>query len=160
VRKILLTILVGAGVSLAGGGLVAAAHANSTCSDAGGLPTASTSQVQVCVTKGPVQGTASASGDPATQQGYVVADGSPSNPGALGGYVGVDSGNGGEVVACSGQGTATSSGVPPKTLYSGEYQPDAGTPADGSGNNTVVAADGTVNLPAPVGAGGACDAHQ
>jgi hypothetical protein len=107
-----------------------------------------------------VQGTASASGDPATQQGYVVADGSPSNPGALGGYVGVDSANGGEVVACSGQATTTSSDTPPKTIASGEYQPGAGTPADGSGNNTVVSGDGTVNLPSPVGAGGACDAHQ
>ena len=156
-RRVVLMMLVGAGASLAAGGLVSAAQASSTCNNAGGLPTASTSQVQVCVTSGPVQGTASASGDPATQQGYVVADGSPSNTGPLGGYVGVDSDNGGEVVACSGQDTTSSD---TQTFNSGEYQPGAGTPADGSGNNTVVAGDGTVNLPAPLGAGGACDAHQ
>jgi hypothetical protein len=150
-------MLVGAGASLTAGGLVGAAHANSTCGNAGGLPTASTSLIQVCVTNGPVQGTASASGDPATQQGYVVVDGKPSNPGPLGGYVGVDSANGGEVVACSGQGTTTSG---TQTLYSGEYQPGAGTPSDGSGNNTVVSGDGAVNLPAPLGAGNGCDAHQ
>lgn len=156
-RKIVLMVLVGAGLSLTAGGLVGAAQASSTCNNAGGLPTASTSQVQVCVKQGPIQGTASASGDPATQQGYVVVDGSPTNPGPLGGYIGVDSGNGGEVVACSGQATTSSD---TQTFHSGEYQPGAGTPADGSGNNTVVAGDGTVNLPAPVGAGGPCDAHQ
>ena len=156
-RKLLTTALMAGGLSLSGV-FLAGADAVSSCKDPGGLPTAGTGGVQVCVTQGPVQGTATASGDPATQTGYVVADGSPSNQGPLGGYVGIDSDNGGEVVACSGQG-ATSDGNG-GTLHSGEYQPGAGTPADGSGNNQVVGSDGTVSLPAPLGAGGACDAHQ
>jgi len=157
VRKLIVTVLSAAALSMTGGWL-AAAHANSTCNDAGGLPTAGTGGVQVCVNQGPIQGTATASGDPAAQTGYVVVDGSPSNPGALGGYIGIDSDNGGEVVACSGQGATTDANG--NTLYSGDYQPGAGTPADGSGNNQVVGSNGTVSLPAPLGAGNGCDAHQ
>jgi hypothetical protein len=152
VRKLLVAALMAGGFSVSGG-FLAAAHANSTCDNAGGLPTVGASKSQVCITQGPVQGTLTASGDPAAQKGYVVADGSPSNPGALGGYVGVDSDNGGQVTACSGQ--AASGGN-----YSGEYQPGAGTPAGGAGNNTVVSGNGAVNLPAPLGPGGPCDAHQ
>ena len=155
-RKLLIAVLMAGGFSVTGG-FLAAAHATSTCNDAGGLPTVGTSKSQICVTSGPIQGTATAGGDATTQQGYAVVDGSPSNPGALGGYIGVDSDNSGQVVACSGQ-AATGPDSSGTTYHDGDYKAGAGTPADGSGNNTVISGSGTVNLPAPAGAGGPCDA--
>lgn len=134
-RKLLIAAVMAGGFLATGGAM--AAHATSTCSNSGGLPSASTSGAQVCITQGPVQGTVTAAGSATTQSGYVVADGNPANPGPLGGYAGVDSNNGGEVVACSGQSTG-----------SGEYD------AAGS-NNAVVTSGGAVTLP---GSGGPCDA--
>lgn len=102
-RKLFSTGLVAA---LASAGLVlgaaGAAHADSSCS-VGTTPVAAGafggSGAQVCINAGPVQGTVTATGDAASQTGYVVADGASANPGALSGYIGVDSTNG--VVGCS-----------------------------------------------------------
>lgn len=51
---------------------------------------------------GPVDGVVAAGGDPATQQGYIFADGNGSNADPLDGYVGATSGDGGLIGATDG----------------------------------------------------------
>lgn len=96
-RKLLITVFAGAALGVGGLVAVPGAQATSTCttgvSPAGTGGTGSVSTPLGCAT---------AHGDAATQSGYVVADGSPSNPGAGAGYIGFDSSDGGPtIVGCS-----------------------------------------------------------
>lgn len=52
-----------------------------------------TSSVTLCVKAGALNGSLTAAGDPASQTGYVVADGDSTNPDPFGGYIGVEGGN-------------------------------------------------------------------
>ncbi|HZT66431.1 MAG TPA: hypothetical protein VFA11_11635 [Acidimicrobiales bacterium] len=141
-RKILTSTLVGAvvvgGLALSAG----VAGANSSCGSAGVNPSytdaAGNSGVQVCTNGTPVQGTVTAAGSASTATGYVVADGSPSNSGALSGYIGADNKG---IVGCS----------------SGDYTPgatDSYTPASGQ-NNAILLFSNPTGAPAP-GSSGPC----
>jgi hypothetical protein len=111
VRKLIGSVMVGglvtAGFMLAG---VGAASANSTCAVGGPAGAYSDSSgnsgLQICLSAGPVSGTVTIAGNPnagnpAGSTGYIIADGAPTNPGALAGYIGVSSGDDAGVVGCS-----------------------------------------------------------
>jgi len=124
-RRFLVTALVAG--SLGGLGLLAApAYATSSCPTG---PTVTPSGTGGTATVGTPLGCATASGDAASQSGYVVVDGSSSNPGPLAGYVGVDGSDGGPtVVGCS----------------TGDYTPGAGTqyaPTGSAPGNNVIASE-------------------
>jgi hypothetical protein len=51
------------------------------------------SSLTVCVKTGALNGSLTAAGDPASQTGYILADGDSSNPDPFGGYIGVEGGN-------------------------------------------------------------------
>jgi len=97
------------------GALTNSAHAIEPCTTGASASGAAVQTPLGCV---------SASGSAATQSGYVQADGAPSNPSALAGYIAVDSNNGGEVVGCS----------------SGDYTP-------GGTNNVIASRNGGVTPP-------------
>ncbi|MBV9410310.1 MAG: cellulase family glycosylhydrolase [Acidimicrobiia bacterium] len=87
---------------------------------------------------GVADGTVTAAGNPSTGDGYVVQDGRPTNPGLLGGYLGVDRQHTLTLVGCAG----------------GDYKP--GTPDDwnqapNGPENNAMASVGTPTFTAPSG---------
>lgn len=75
-----------------------------------------TNSATVCVKTGAVNGSITASGDPAVPNGYVVADGDSTNPDPLDGYLGVEGDSTGiRLVGCA----------------SGDYEP-------GGDNNVIL----------------------
>ena len=131
-RKYLITVLVGGALGVGGLFAVPFANATSTCttgvSPSGTGGTASVSTPLGCAT---------ASGDAASQSGYIVADGAASNPGPLSGYIGVDGSDGGPtVVGCA----------------SGDYVPGAGTQYDSDttqGNHVITSQAHPPSAPDP-----------
>ncbi|GEM_PF-4633607 len=123
-RKLLITVFAGAALGVGGLLAVPAAQATSTCttgvSPAGTGGTGSVSTPLGC---------ASAHGDAATQSGYVVADGSASNPGAGAGYIGLDSSDGGPTIVGCSNGDYNPAG------YNNSTNPSP----DGTGENNVLA---------------------
>lgn len=98
-----------------------------------------TSRVTGCLAgTGVADGTITASADPKTGESYVVQDGRPTNPGLLGGYLGVDRQHTLTLVGCAG----------------GDYKPGApddwNQSPDGPENNAM-AAVGTPTFTAPSG---------
>jgi hypothetical protein len=102
-------------------------------------PASTSGTDQVCIEPGgavpwPITGTITASGSAQSASGYVVADGNPSNPGALSGYIGVEgSGSGVSVVGCS----------------SGNYDPSEATNGDSDADDNVIwsSSDPTSGIP-------------
>jgi hypothetical protein len=110
-RRILITALVGgvaalgfaavsAGVASADPTCFAGGHSAGPITVNGSFSPNGSGYGQVCIEGVPASGTVTAAGSGTTQSGYIVADGNDANPGALGGYVGVSSGESG-IVACS-----------------------------------------------------------
>jgi len=112
-RKLVITALVGA-IAALGFGILAggAAHADPACFPGGhaagpitvgGAQSGTGGYAQVCIEGSvPITGTVTAFGDASSQQGYVVADGNSTNPGAGAGYIGVSSIDNGLVACASG----------------------------------------------------------
>jgi hypothetical protein len=112
VRKLFITVLVGACLGVTGMLAMPGAKANSSC---GTGPAASPSGTGGTLTVGTPAGCLTANGDAGTQSGYVVADGVATNPGPGGGYIGLDDSDGGPtIVGCA----------------SGEYHAGGGTQYD------------------------------
>jgi hypothetical protein len=125
VRRVLITML--AGAALAVGGMVTlplAAQATSACTT-GVSPAGTGGTGSVATPLGCVQ----AHGDAATQSGYVVADGSASNPGPAAGYIGLDSSDGGPTIVGCSNGDYNPDGynnsTNPAPDANGDGQPDA-----------------------------------
>jgi len=123
VRKFLIPALVAGSMAVTGVLAALPAHAYEPCTTG-----ASTSGVAVQTPAG----CASASGSAATQSGYVQADGAPTNPNPLGGYVAVDSNNGGEVVGCSTGDYSQGSGNVIVSASGGPTPPSATDPCNPS----------------------------
>lgn len=77
-------------------------------------------------------GTVCANGDPATQTGYIYADGNDSNPGAASGYIGVNSDEG--VVGCASgdyNNGSDPNNTTPNNVILDPANPPSGPPATG-----------------------------
>lgn len=123
-RKLLITALVGAALGVGGLMAVPAAKADSSCTT--GVSPAGTGGTGSVGT--PI-GCAQAHGDAATQSGYVVADGSATNPGPAAGYIGFDSTDGGPTIVGCSNGDYDTAGynnsTNPAPDANGDGQPDA-----------------------------------
>jgi hypothetical protein len=146
-RKFLTTALVGAiavfGYAFLGGGV---AHASPACWGGGeqlgpvsvnGTQSGTGGFAQICLSGLPVNGTVTAYGDAASQQGYIVADGDDSNQGASAGYIGISSKDNGIVGCASGDYNNEGTGAQP----SGDNNDDPTTPegsTDNDANNQLL----------------------
>jgi len=135
-RKLFVTTLA---TALAASGLfvfalAGSASADSTCGGSGPAGQFSdaygNSGIQICITgTGVIDGTVTLAGapnqsNPAGSSGYLVADGAPTNSGALSGYLGVSSGDNGGIVGCAAGDYQPAESVEPQGAEGGTGEPD------------------------------------
>jgi hypothetical protein len=133
VRRLLISALVGS-LAATSAFLLPAAHANSQCGlGPGGVTVPPTGSGTLTV--GTPIGCVTASGDATTASGYVVADGDPTNPTPLDGYIGVQgSGGGVQVVGCASNDYDPNPGNPDPTTHNVIW--DSNNPTGGGPDTT------------------------